>query len=141
MANRFTLLDGRSEEAIIAGDAVLLASGTAALEAALLCRAMVAAYRLAPLTYALARLLHLVKVRHFTLPNQLTNEPLVPEFLQGEVVAAALSGAVASLLDDHDRRIAIEHAFAALRDRLARGANEQAAAAVIAQAERARARP
>lgn len=141
MTDRFTLLDGRSEAAIIAGDAVLLASGTAALEAALLCRAMVAAYRLAPLTYALARLLRLVKVRHFTLPNQLTNEPLVPEFLQGEVVAAALSGAVASLLDDHDRRLAIEHAFASLRDQLARGASEQAAAAVIAQAERARARP
>ncbi len=141
MTGRFTLLDGRSEAAIIAGDAVLLASGTAALEAALLCRAMVAAYRLAPMTYALARLLRLVKVRHFTLPNQLTTEPLVPEFLQGEVVAAALSGAVASLLDDHDRRIAIEHAFASLRDQLARGANEQAAAAVIAQADRGRARP
>ncbi|MEX0706887.1 MAG: lipid-A-disaccharide synthase [Woeseia sp.] len=141
MTERFTLLHGRSEAAIIAGDAVLLASGTAALEAALLCRAMVAAYRLAPLTYALARLLRLVKVRHFTLPNQLTREPLVPEFLQGEVVAAALSGAVASLLDDHDRRIAIEYVFASLRDQLARGASEQAAAAVIAQAERGRARP
>lgn len=141
MTDRFTLLDGRSEAAIIAGDAVLLASGTAALETALLCRAMVAAYRLAPLTYALARLLRLVKVRHFTLPNQLTVEPLVPEFLQGEVAAAALSGAVASLLDDHDRRIAIEHSFASLRNQLARGASEQAAAAVIAQAERAPARP
>jgi len=140
MAGRFTLLDGRSEAAIIAGDAVLLASGTAALEAALLCRAMVAAYRLAPLTFALARLLRLVKVRHFTLPNQLTAERLVPEFLQGQVSAAVLSGAMASLLDDDDRRIAIEHTFASLRDQLARGASEQAATAVIAQAERARAR-
>ncbi|MEQ8208144.1 MAG: lipid-A-disaccharide synthase, partial [Woeseia sp.] len=74
----FTLLDRRSESAIIAGDVVLLASGTAALESALLCRPTIAAYRLAPLSYFLAKALRLVKVKYFTLPNQLTAEPLVP---------------------------------------------------------------
>lgn len=135
--SRFTLLDGQSEAAIIAGDAVLLASGTAALETALLGRSMVAAYRLAPLTYALARLFRLVKVRHFTLPNHLTPEPLVPEFLQGEANAVALCSAVAGLLDDDARRDAIERRFRSLRNELARGASARAAAAVLAMADSA----
>jgi lipid-A-disaccharide synthase len=134
LTGRFTLLDGQSEAAIVSGDVVLLASGTAALEATLLCRATVAAYKLAPLTYLLARWLRLVKVRHFTLPNQLTPEPLVPEFLQGAATADTLSRAVQELLDDHERRRSIELAFAALRDELARGASSRAADAVIALA-------
>lgn len=142
LTDAFTVLDGHSEAAIVAADAVLLASGTAALEAALLGRAMVAAYKLAPLTYGLARLARLVKVRHFTLPNHLTAEPLVPEFLQGGANPDALAGAVAALLDDDDRRFRIEHEFASLRDALARGASERAAAAVLEVADAAaRARP
>jgi len=131
LGDRFTLIDRDSESAIIAADVVLLASGTAALEAALLERPTVAAYRLAAPTYWLARLFSLVKVRHFTLPNQLTAEPLVPEFVQGAATPAALADAVAGLLDDPGRRRSIEATFASLRAELARGANEQAAKAVI----------
>ena len=133
---RFTLLERRSEAAIIAGDVVLLASGTAALESALLCRPTIAAYRLSSLTYVLARALRLVKVRYFTLPNQLTREPLVPEFLQGGATAESLSSAVAELLDDPSRRQRIEQEFASLRDELARAASERAADAVMAMARR-----
>lgn len=127
---RFTVLDGQTARAVAAADCVLLASGTAALEAALLGRAIVAAYRLAPLTYGLARALRLVKVTHFTLPNLLTETPLVPEFLQGQASPEALAAAVASLLDDGERRTAIETAFATLRRQLARDADRQAARAV-----------
>jgi lipid-A-disaccharide synthase len=114
-----------------ASDVVLLASGTAALEAALLARPIVAAYRLAPLTYALARSLRLVKVRHFTLPNLLTPDPLVPEFLQGDATAQALSDSVFGLLKSPERRADIEREFAKLRDQLARGADQRAARAVL----------
>jgi lipid-A-disaccharide synthase len=109
---------------------VLLASGTAALEAALIGRPIVAAYRLAPLTYALAKGLRLVKVPHFTLPNLLTEEPLVPEFLQGNACAQALSDAMQGLLEDPDRRAGITREFAKLRSQLSRGADRLAAEAV-----------
>lgn len=131
VAAHFRLLDRNAQAAIAASDVVLLASGTAALEAALLGRPIVAAYRLAPLTYALARSLKLVKVRHFTLPNLLTPEPLVPEFLQGEATPQALSQAVFALLDDPAARARIEREFARLREQLARGADQRAARAVL----------
>jgi len=129
--DRFHLLDGNAPSAIIASDCVLVASGTATLEAALLKRPMVAAYRLAPLTYWLARLLRLLKVAHFTLPNHLTDEPLVPELVQHGANPEALAGEVATLLDDPARRQRIEAAFGSLRARLARGADRVAAEAVL----------
>lgn len=131
VAEHFHLLDGNAHRAMAAADVVLLASGTAALEAALLGRPIVAAYRLAPLTYALARSLRLVKVRHFTLPNLLTNEPMVPEFLQGSASPEALSDSLHALLEDPERRAKIGREFAELRDQLARGADRLAAQAVL----------
>jgi len=68
---------------------------------------------------------------HYTLPNLLTREPLVPEFLQHAASPAALCEAVGSLLDDTERRIEIEESFSALRQDLKRGADERAAAAVL----------
>jgi lipid-A-disaccharide synthase len=131
VAAHYRLLDRNAQSAMAAADVVLLASGTAALEAALIGRPIVAAYKLAPLTYALARSLKLVKVRHFTLPNLLTAEALVPEFLQGEATAAALCESISGLLHDPQRRADIEREFAKLRDKLARGADRRAASAVF----------
>ena len=131
VAGHYLLLDRNAQAAMASSDVVLLASGTAALEAALLARPIVAAYRLAPLTYALARSFRLVKVRHFTLPNLLTRDPLVPEFLQGAATAQALSDSVSGLLESPQRRADIEREFAKLRDLLARGADERAARAVL----------
>ncbi len=132
----FTVLEGEAPRAIVAADVVLLASGTAALQTALLRRAMVSAYRVAPTTYYLARLLRLLKVDYFTMPNLLTDEPLVPEFLQHEATPAALADAVGGILDDDERRRSIEAAFAELRRRLGLGADRRAAAAVIDMALR-----
>ncbi|HEX2139777.1 MAG TPA: lipid-A-disaccharide synthase [Woeseiaceae bacterium] len=136
VADRFRLLDGKAHDAMRCADVVLLASGTAALEAALLGRPIVAAYRLAPLTYALARSLRLVKVRHFTLPNLLTDEPMVPEFLQGGASPTALADSLHALLQDPKRRTDIAREFAKLRDQLARGADRLAAQAVLELAVR-----
>jgi lipid-A-disaccharide synthase len=136
IADRFVLTDGEAELAITGADVVLLASGTATLQAALLGRPMVAAYRLASLTYAIARGLNLVKVPYFSLPNLLTEEPLVPEFLQGAASPQALAAAVSSLLDDSERRERIAAEFSTLRDTLARNADVRAAEAVLAVAGR-----
>ncbi len=125
------LIDGNAESAIAAADVVLLASGTASLQTALLGRPMVAAYRLSPLTHLLQRWFKLVKVNHFAMPNLLTDEPLVPEFLQEEATPEALAAAVADLLDNAERRVGIEREFVALRAKLARGAHRRAAKAIL----------
>ena len=136
IASRFLLLAGDAQSAIAAADVVLLASGTAALQAALLCRPMVAAYRFAPLTYAIMRTLRLWKVPYFTLPNLLTPEPLVPEFLQYAANPEALADAVSRLLKDPAKRAAISEQFSSLRLELARGADKLAAQAVLDLAQK-----
>lgn len=131
IAEKFLLLDGDAQSAIAAADVVLLASGTATLQTALLGKPMVAAYRFAASTYAIAYIFNLVNVDYFSLPNLLTDEPLVPEFLQGAATPAALAAAVDELLGDVDRRVDIRAKFAQLRTDLARGADQRAAQAVI----------
>lgn len=131
VATRFRLCDGRSHTVLAAADVVLLASGTAALEAALLQKPMVAAYRMAPLTAALIRGLRMLKVDKVTLPNQLTETPLVEELIQENARPERVARAVASLLDDPARRAAIARRFAKLRTELALDADRQAAAAVL----------
>lgn len=131
IADRFLLLEGNAQSAIASADVVLLASGTATLQTALLGKPMVAAYRFAASTYAIAYLFNLVNVAYFSLPNLLTDEPLVPEFLQNAATPLALAGAVDELLRDADRRAGIRLEFARLRSHLARGADRKAAQAVI----------
>jgi lipid-A-disaccharide synthase len=131
VAERFTITDGGSIDAMAAADVVLLASGTAALEAALLGKPTVAAYRVAALTALLVRLLGLLKLEYFTIPNLLTETPLVPEFIQEAATPEALAEAVAALLADPDRRLAITRRFDELRSTLALGADARAARAVL----------
>jgi len=128
--DRFTLLDGKAGAAIAAADVVMLASGTAALETALYGRSMVAAYRVSPLTYAIASLFRLVRSRWVTLPNLVLGEEVVPELLQGGATAKAVASEVGGLLDDGDRRRHIEGRFLELRTQLAQGADSGAAEAV-----------
>jgi lipid-A-disaccharide synthase len=131
VVEHFKLLDGESETAMAAADVVLLASGTAALESALLGKPTVATYRLAPLTHAIAIRMSLVKLTHYTLPNLLTDTPLVPELMQENADPVLIADAVAALLDDPDRRRFIGREFAKLRVELALNADQRAADAVI----------
>ena len=134
LTNLFQLFDGRADRVIEAADVVLVASGTASLQTALLQKPMVAAYRLAPLTYAIAKGFNLVKVPHFALPNLLTSEPLVAEFLQDAATPAALATELAALFANADRRARIAAEFASLRQLLARNADVRAAEAVLSVA-------
>jgi lipid-A-disaccharide synthase len=124
------LVDGRAQEAIAASDAVLVASGTATLEAALVKRPMVVAYRVAPLTAWLARDLKLVKTPFFAMPNLLAGRALVPEFFQEQVRPDVLGPAVLGQLDRPDRA-ALMDAFGAMHHVLRRNASERAAEAVL----------
>lgn len=131
VSQQVLLLDRQARKAMGAADVVLLASGTAALEAALLCRPTVAAYRLAPLSYFLARTLRMVKLTHFTLPNLLMREPLVPECMQKNARPEIMGAELLDLLDNAERRVTIVTEFAKLREELARGADQRAANAVL----------
>jgi lipid A disaccharide synthetase len=116
--------------AIAASDAVLLSSGTATLETALVKRPMVVAYRVAPLTGWLLRDLKLVKTEFFSQPNLLAGRALVPEFFQEQVRPEVLGPAVLAQLErpDHDDLI---EAFEAIHASLRRDASERAAEAVL----------
>ncbi|MBT8082718.1 MAG: lipid-A-disaccharide synthase [Gammaproteobacteria bacterium] len=128
---RVTLLDGQAMQAMSAADVVLQASGTAVLEAAMLRKPSVATYRVAPFTYWLGRHVFRIRLEQFTLPNLLTQEPLVPEFIQGDAEPGPLADAVLELLDDPQRRQFISERFDRLRRALALDADQRAADAVL----------
>ncbi len=130
VADRFVLIDGDSIDVMSAADVVLLASGTAALESALLGKPTVAAYAIAKLSAVIVRLIGLQN-KYFTIPNLLTEAPLIAEFIQEDVTPEAMAGAVLALLDDPARREEIRRQFATLRTELALGADDCAADAVI----------
>lgn len=130
------LVDGRSREVMAAADLVLLASGTATLEAALLRRPMVVAYRVAPVTAAIVKALRLMKTERFALPNLLAGEDLVPELIQEAATPARIAAEAEALLDDAPRRVALQRRFGELHETLRRDADRHAAEAVLAQAGR-----
>lgn len=126
------VVEGRSRDVLAAADVVLAASGTATLEAMLLRRPMVVAYRLHPLTYRLVRAL--VRIPRVALPNVLSGEDLVPEFLQREATPERLGGAVLHWLEHPAEVERLTARFAALHHELRRGASERAAEAVLESA-------
>lgn len=121
-----TLLDGRSHVALAACNAVLIASGTATLEALLYKRPMVVAYRLAPLTYWTLK--RMVKSPYVSLPNLLAQRLLVPELLQDAATAEALAQTLLPLLENGDAQTA---GFDVIHRTLRRDASNQAAEAVL----------
>jgi lipid-A-disaccharide synthase len=124
------LVDGRAHEALAASDAVLVASGTATLETALVKRPMVVAYRVAPLTSWLLREMKLVKTEFFSHPNLLAGRALVPEFFQEQVRPDVLGPALLEQLERLDRAALLE-AFTGIHRVLARDASRRAAEAVL----------
>ena len=128
--SRFVVLDGDAQRAMIASDVVLLASGTAALEAMLCKRPMVIGHRIAPLTHAIVRRLGLLKSRFVSLPNILAGEALVPELLQDDCTPPKLRDAVLAWLRDPEATIALRPRFRALHEALRRDASARAAEAI-----------
>ena len=123
-----TVVQGRAHAAMSAADAVMVASGTATLEAMLLKCPLAMAYRLSPLTYWLAK--RLVKVPHYSLPNLLAGRALVPEFIQKDATGAAISTAILKYLDDASLRAQLVATFTEIHRELRHDADERAAEAV-----------
>ena len=123
------MLDGRAHEAMCAADVVLLASGTATLEALLLRRPMVVAYRMAWLTAKIAR--RLLNIPSYSLPNLLAGHALVEEFSQEAVTPGNLGAAVLCYFEHPDRARALCAQFNDIHIALRQNASSRAAQAVL----------
>tara|TARA_R110002153_G_scaffold113667_2_gene256026 strand:+ start:12290 stop:13450 length:1161 start_codon:yes stop_codon:yes gene_type:complete len=121
---------GHAREVMIASDAVLLASGTATLEAMLCKKNMVTAYKLSGLTYQLMRWLY--KAKYFALPNVLAGEKLIPELLQNDVTPETISELLLPMLtiQNDDAQQALITKFESLHQSLKKDADVQSANAV-----------
>jgi len=129
-----TLFDGQARDVMEASDVVLLASGTATLEAMLLKKPMVVTYRLSALTYQIVK--RLIRVNMVSLPNLLAGKPLVPELVQDEATSVALGEQLLKYLNDHEASQAINETFVALHEQLRFDANEKAADHILALVNR-----
>ena len=128
LAERTALLDGQAREAMVASDIVLLASGTAALEAMLCHRSMLVAYKMAPATHWLAK--RMVKTQWVSLPNLIAQETLVPELIQDAASPEAIADQLSAMLSDEASRHALETRFAEMHATLQRNASRRAAEAI-----------
>jgi len=129
-APQLRLLDGSARAAMVAADVVLLASGTATLEAMLAKRPMVVGYRISPTSHAIVKGLGLLKVDRYALPNVLAGETIAPELMQDACTPEALSRAVLAWFAQPDAMEALEPRYRDLHLMLRRDASREAAAAV-----------
>jgi len=123
------IMFGHSHEAMAAADVVLLASGTATLEAALLKRPMVIAYRVPRITAWLMR--RRGYVDHVGLPNILAGEPIVPELLQQDATPEKLADAALKFLRDKAARDTLHERYERLCDALRQNTADRLAEAVL----------
>lgn len=130
---RMRTLQGDSRTALEACDVAILASGTAALEAALLGRPHIVVYKLAAFSYWLMRRLR--HVDYYSMPNQLLPTPMIPELIQHQATAANIAQEAEALLIDAARVAELERHFAKLHQQLKLGANARAANVVLKLAD------
>ena len=129
---------GRSTEVMAASNVVLVASGTAALEAAMVRKPMVVAYKVSRFSYWLAR--RVASTPYVSMPNNLVGKPLVPEVLQAAVSSSRLCDELWSLLSDSSRSIQMIENLDQVYKQLKNNANAEAAE-VILQLQAAWTRP
>nr|MBA2411698.1 lipid-A-disaccharide synthase [Burkholderiaceae bacterium] len=133
IATKVDIVSGRSHDCLEASDVVLVASGTATLEAALFKRPMVVAYKMSPLTAWL--MWRKGTIPYVGLPNILAEELIVPELLQHHATPAALARAVLDWLHDDARRERITARFTDMHHSLQRDTARLVADAIFEVAQ------
>ncbi|ENM5764507.1 lipid-A-disaccharide synthase [Vibrio mimicus] len=123
----FVLVDDTARNVITASDAVMLASGTVALECMLIKRPMVVGYRVNAFTAFLAK--RLLKTPYVSLPNILAGEELVKELLQDDCTVDNLYHEVSRLLDSDNQDLM--NKFTEMHQWIRKDADQQAAQAVL----------
>ncbi|MDP2805946.1 MAG: lipid-A-disaccharide synthase [Gallionellaceae bacterium] len=124
-----TMLFGHAHDAMIAADGVLVASGTATLEAALLKRPMVITYKMSPLTYWLSK--RKAYLPYVGLPNVMAGKFVVPEILQDDATPENLAQALLNLVGDKNAIAELEILFAHIHSQLKQDTAHKAALAVL----------
>ncbi len=122
------LILGQSHEVMAASDAVLMASGTTTLEAMLLKKPMVIAYRMAALSFWLMK--RMAKVKFVGLPNLLANRSLVPELLQEDATPESLSQALMRYIENRSYRDALIDDYVRIHKSIRKNASQEAAEAI-----------
>lgn len=124
-----TVLFGHAHDAMTAAEVVLAASGTATLEAALIGRPVVIAYRMPRLSWWIMK--RRPYLPYVGLPNVVAGDFVVPEFLQDEATPDNLAQALLNLLFDKTVRTRLEARFAAMADELRQDSQARIAAALV----------
>lgn len=125
----FTLLFGHAQDAMIAADMVLVASGTATLECALLKRPMVITYRVSKVSWWLMK--NKGYLPYVGLPNVLAGRFVVPELLQHDATPQNLAQALLNLLNDKGATAELEAIFMDMHHTLRQDTAQQAVAAIL----------
>jgi lipid-A-disaccharide synthase len=131
LGDALTVIDGQARTLMVASDVILLASGTATLEAMLAKRPMVVAYKVAASTYRLVKGLGMLKVDRYALPNVLAGDDVVPELMQDDCTPQRLAAAVLSWFRDPAAVAALEPRFMNLHRELRQDASARAADAIV----------
>ncbi len=124
-----TLLFGHAHDAMIAADGVLVASGTATLEAALLKCPMVITYKMSALTYWIAKRKQYLP--YVGLPNILAGKFVVPEILQDDATPENLAQALLNLVNNKHAVAELERTFSTIHQTLRQDTAQKAAAAIL----------
>jgi lipid-A-disaccharide synthase len=126
----FTVVTGDTDTVLASADVALTASGTATVQAALHDTPMIVVYRMAPLSYQLAR--RLVSLDTIGMVNLIAGEKIAPEFIQEAFTPDAVAREAISMLTDRDRAARIRAGLATVRARLGGpGASRRAAEAIL----------
>jgi len=124
-----TLINGQSRTVMAAADVILIASGTAALEAMLIKRPMVAAYRISSFTYFLVKAF--LNTKYYALPNLLADREVIPEFMQNDINPEVLGKALLEILEKPEKTTEITGLFTEIHQSLRKDASKSAADAIL----------
>lgn len=121
-----TYIDNQSRQVMAASKAIIIASGTATLEAALIKRPMVACYKFKPVSYWIFK--RMVKIAYFSLPNLVAGRAVIPELLQDELTPTNLFNQLEQVMQQPAE--VTQTAFTEIHQKLKQNAGEQAAQAI-----------
>jgi lipid-A-disaccharide synthase len=109
----------RIHDLIRACDAIISVSGTVTLEIALIGTPMVIIYKLAPLTYQVAR--RVVKIKHIGLCNIVADRSLVKELIQGQANPESIAAEIMEIITNEEYRTKMTADLATIREKLGGG--------------------
>ena len=120
------VVEGRTYDIMKYSDLLLVASGTATMEAAIVGTPMVILYKMAPLSYLVGRIM--VHIPYIGLPNIVSGREIVPELIQGEATPYRVAAEALAIWKDGHRNLEVRRALAGVKEKLGRrGASERAA--------------